>query len=312
MTATIERIETLRKTAATRSRSRRRRRGTMAWLFMLPLITVNAIVIAGPGVASFYYSFTSWSGVGEAKWVGLDNYRRLFRDDAFLDALTHNLLWTAFFLVVPMAMGLFGAFLLTRVRHLRMFFRVAYFVPYIAATVVTASIWENILSPDYGLGAQLSKLGIHVLDDVNFLGDGELALWSVAFVNNWQWWGFLMVVFFAAMQGVSRDLYEAARLDGARPWQEFRHVTLPAIRPTWVFLMLMTVIWSFLVFDYIYILTQGGPAGATEVLGTLLYTSAFGNAEAGYAAAIGVVMALISFVVVMAYLLIRRVRGWDT
>lgn len=279
---------------------------------MLPLILVNGVVVVGPGMASIYYSFTDWSGVGEAKWIGLENYRRLFGDSAFIDALTHNVLWTAFFLVVPMAMALFGAFLLTRVRHLRMVFRVAYFLPYIAATVVTASIWENLLSPEYGFGAQLSNLGLHFLDDVNFLGDSRFALWSVAFVNNWQWWGFLLVVFFAAMQGVSQSLYEASRLDGASAWQEFWHVTLPSIRPTLVFLMLMTVIWSFLIFDYIFILTQGGPAGATEVLGTLLYTSAFGRAEAGYAAAIGVVMALISLVVVTAYLSIRRARRWET
>lgn len=290
----------------------RRRRALMAWLFMLPLLLVNGVVIAGPGLSSFYYSFTSWSGVGEAKWVGLDNYRRLLTDDDFLGALLNNLWWTLFFLTVPMAMGLLGAYLLSRTRRLGILFRIAYFIPYIVATVVSSAIWQNILSPDYGIGAQLSKLGIHWLDDVNFLGDGRLALPSVAFVNNWQWWGFLLVVFLAAMQGVDPHLYEAARLDGASPWNEFWHVTLPAIRPTLVFLMLMTVIWSFLVFDYVYILTRGGPAGATEVLGTLLYTAAFGEHEAGYGAAVGIVMALISFLVVCTYLVIRRVRRWDT
>jgi raffinose/stachyose/melibiose transport system permease protein len=292
--------------------SARRRRAVVAWAFMLPLILVNGVVILGPGLASVYYSFTSWSGVGRAEWVGLANYQRLLTDADFLSALVHNLWWTLFFLIVPMAMGLLGAYLVSRVRRFQIFFRIAYFVPYIVATVVSSAIWQNILSPDFGIGAQLSTLGIHWLDDVNFLGDGRLALPSVAFVNNWQWWGFLLVVFLAAMQGVNPNLYEAARLDGASSWQEFRHVTLPAIRPTLVFLMLMTVIWSFLVFDYVYILTRGGPAGATEVLGTLLYTSAFGAHEAGYAAAIGVVMALISFIVVCSYLLLRRTRRWDT
>ncbi|HEY8458253.1 MAG TPA: sugar ABC transporter permease [Actinopolymorphaceae bacterium] len=290
----------------------RHRRALVAWLFMLPLLLVNGVVIAGPGIASLYYSFTSWTGVGDAEWVGLANYRRLLSDENFLSAFWHNIWWTIFFLTVPMTMGLLGAYLVSRVRRFQMFFRLAYFIPYIIATVVSAAIWQNILSPEYGIGAQLAKFGIHVLDDVNFLGDGRLALPSVAFVNNWQWWGFLLVVFLAAMQGVNPSLYEAARLDGANAWQEFRYITLPAIRPTVVFLALMTIIWSFLVFDYVYILTRGGPAGATEVLGTLLYTAAFGSHEAGYAAAIGVVMAAISFVVVCGYLVLRRTRGWET
>ena len=312
--AVAEDRRTPETTTATRPRVSRakRRRWLVGWAFMLPLIIVNGVVILGPGIASVYYSFTSWSGVGAAHWTGIDNYRRLLTDGDFLGALVHNIWWTIFFLTVPMAMALLGAYLVSRVRRFQIFFRIVYFVPYIVATVVSSSIWQNILSPDYGIGAQLSRLGIHVLDDVNFLGDGRLALPSVAFVNNWQWWGFLLVVFLAAMQGVNPNLYEAARLDGAGPWQEFRHVTLPAIRPTLVFLMLMTVIWSFLVFDYVYILTRGGPAGATEVLGTLLYTAAFGSHEAGYAAAIGVVMAAISLIVVCGYLLLRRTRRWDT
>jgi raffinose/stachyose/melibiose transport system permease protein len=112
------------------------------------------------------------------------------------------------------------------------------------------------------------------------------------------------------MQTVNPAQYEAARLDGASAWQEFWHITLPGIRPTLMFLALMTVIWSFLIFDYIYILTQGGPAGSTDVLGTLLYRDAFSNQEAGYAAAIGVVMALISVIAVSGFLYLRR-RGWD-
>lgn len=290
----------------------RRRRGLKAWLFMLPLIAVNLLVVVGPGVASLWYSFTDWSGVGPARWIGLANYARLLHDPDFADALAHNVSWTVFFLVVPMALALFGAFLLSRVRRFAMLLRVAYFVPYTVATVVSASIWQNLLAPHVGIAGQLAKVGPGFLSDVNFLGDPRTALASVAAVNTWQWWGYLLVVFLAAMQGVNPSLYEAARLDGANAWQQFRQVTLPAIRPTLMFLALMTVIWSFLVFDYVYILTQGGPAGSTDVLGTLLYRTAFGNNEAGYAAAIGVVLAAISLVVVLVYLWLKRRRGWES
>lgn len=277
---------------------------------MAPLLVVNALVIAIPGAESLWYSFTDWSGIGAAKFVGLSNYIRLFGDPEFHTALLHNLLWTAFFLTVPMAMGLFGAFLLSRIRRFQVLFRVLYFIPYVVATVVSGAIWQSLLNPDQGIGAGLAELGIPWLKNVNFLGDPHLALPTVAFVNTWQWWGFLVVIFLSAMQAVNPTLYEAVRLDGANAWQEFWHVTLPGIRPTLMFLALMTIVWSFLIFDYIYILTQGGPAGSTDVLGTLLYRDAFSNQEAGYAAAIGIVMALISMVSVSGFVYLRR-RGWD-
>ncbi|MFJ8602434.1 carbohydrate ABC transporter permease [Streptomyces shenzhenensis] len=282
-----------------------------AWLFMAPLVVVNLLVIAGPGLMSVYYSFTDWDGLDSPALVGFANYTAMFGDADFLRALLHNLLWTAFFLVVPMSLGLLGAFLLTRIKRFQLVFRVLYFVPYVIATVVSATIWRQILSPTSGIGPALGDLGIPWLKDVNFLGDGDIALGTVAFVNNWQWWGFLVVIFLASMQSIEPSLYEAARMDGANTWREFWHITLPAIRPTFMFLSLMTVIWSFLVFDYIYILTQGGPAGSTDVLSTVMYRMAFEQQQAGYASAIGVVLALISAATVGGYLYLRRRLKWE-
>jgi raffinose/stachyose/melibiose transport system permease protein len=283
--------------------SRLRDRRVSGWLFMLPLILINLVVVAVPSLLSVWYSFTDWTGIStRANFIGLQNYATLIADPEFLNGLVHNLLWTVFFLIVPMAMGLFGAYALTRIRRFQLLFRTLYFIPYIVASVVNASIWRSILDPDTGIGNLL---------DINPLGNPDLALWSVAFVNNWAWWGFLLVVFLAAMQGVNPSLYEAAALDGAGPARQFWAVTLPGIRPTFAFLGLMTIIWSFLAFDYVYILTQGGPAGATDLLSTVLYRDAFSNLQGGYASAIGVVMALISAVVVTTYLVIRRVRQWD-
>lgn len=274
----------------------------LGWVFMLPLIIINVVVILIPSLSSLYYSLTDWTGIGEAKFIGLDNFARMFSDAEFVNALWHNVLWTIFFLTVPMAMGLFGAYSLTRIRRFKLLFRVAYLIPYIVASVVSASIWRILLSPDVGFG--------HILG-VNFLGDPSWSLLSVAFIDNWHWWGFLLIVFFASMQGVNPSLIEAAELDGAGSIRQFFSVILPSIRPTFMFLGLMTIIWSFLSFDYVYILTQGGPAGSTDVLSTLLYRNAFGNLDAGYASAIGVVMATISGVVVTGYLILRKTRDWD-
>ncbi len=283
---------------------RLRDRKVSGWLFLLPLVLFNLFVILVPSAYSVWYSFTDWTGISDrANFIGLDNYKRLLHDPEFVQGLIHNILWTLFFLVVPMTMGLFGAYALSRVDRFRLLFRTLYFIPYIVASVVNASIWRSILDPQNGFGDLLH---------INPLGDPDLALWSVEFVNNWAWWGFLVVVFLAAMQGVSPSLYEAAAMDGASATRQFFSVTLPAIRPTFAFLGLMTIIWSFLAFDYVYILTQGGPAGSTDLLSTVAYRNAFSNLQGGYASATGIVMALISGVAVAGYLIVRRAREWET
>ncbi|MFC8796579.1 carbohydrate ABC transporter permease [Promicromonospora sp. NPDC057138] len=284
----------------------RAQRRLLAWVLVAPLLLVNLLVITGPGLASVFYSFTDWDGLSTPAFVGLANYAEMLGSSAVLGALGHNVLWTLFFLVVPMSMALVGAFLLSRLRRGRTFFRVLYFIPYVLATVVSAAVWRQILDPESGIGVV-----VPFLRDVNFLGNPSLALGSVAFVNNWQWWGFLLVIFLAAMQTVEPSLYEAARLDGAGPVREFWHITLPSIRPTFIFLGLMTVIWSFLVFDYIYVLTQGGPAGSTDVLSTVLYREAFQNQRHGYASAVAMLLAAISAVAVLGYLALRRRLRWD-
>ena len=142
------------------------------------------------------------------------------------------------------------------------------------------------------------------------LGQSDTALWAIAFADNWHFWGFLMVLFLTAMQGIDPVLYDAAKVDGASRWEEFWHVTLPGIRPVVLFMMMMVMIWAFLVFDYIFILTGGGPAGATEVLGIDIYKNAFQRFEAGYAAAQGITICLFAGLIVSVFALLRK-RGWE-
>ena len=152
-------------------------------------------------------------------------------------------------------------------------------------------------------------LGIPGLD-IAFLGNSSTALLTIAFVDNWHFWGFLVVLYLAAMHAVDPELYEAARIEGANRWHEFWHVTLPGIRPTLVFTLLMIMIWSFLVFDYIYLLTGGGPAHSSEVLATLTYSTAFYSLRVGYATAIALTMTLFSAIFIGMFVLLRRL-GWE-
>jgi len=279
------------------------------YVFLVPLLFLNVIVIVGPSIASIYYAFTEWSGVGEAKFVGLSNFSRLIGDRIYWIAMFNNVRWTIIFLTVPIAMGLLGAALIAPIKRGQMFYRVIFFIPYVIASVVNAQIWRNILSPTMGIGPWLASKGL-TFADIKFFGDQNIVLYSIAFVDLWHWWGFLVVLYLAAMQSVDRELYEAARIEGAGRWTEFRYITLPGIRPTLVFTLLMTTIWSFLVFDYVYILTQGGPANASEVLATYLYQMAFARFEVGYAAAIGVTISIICTLIVISYIILRR-RGWE-
>jgi raffinose/stachyose/melibiose transport system permease protein len=155
----------------------------------------------------------------------------------------------------------------------------------------------------------MAQQGITSLDFPIF-GRRETALYGIVFVDGWHWWGFLVVIYLAAMAAVDTELYEVARLDGATRFQQFRHVTLPSIRPTLVFTILIIFIGTTLVFDHVYILTGGGPAHASEVMATYLYTQAFLNFDVGYAASIGVMLALWVSVPIMVFYILRR-RGWE-
>ena len=291
--------------APSRGRLRRRRNSRLvAIAFVLPALALNLLVIAGPTVSSVFYSFTDWNGIGAPEFVGLDNWVNLAKDEVFWNAIGHNFIYLAIFLTVPLAMGLLGAFMLSRIRRGAALFRVLFFIPYLLVSVITAQIWRNLLDPEFGLASALHAVGIHWLDDVYFFADKRFALYSVAFVDNWHFWGFLVVLFLAAMQGIDASQYEAARIDGANAWQEFRHVVLPGIRPTLTFALTIIAIGSLLVYDYPYILTNGGPAGSTDVAALLVNRMAFRQREAGYASAAALALSILSaiFLVVFGYL----------
>lgn len=267
--------------------------------FLLPALLINAAIILIPALLTIAMAFANWDGVSAPSFAGLDNFRALADDPTFLPALLNNFKWTAIFLTIPIAMGLVAASLLLMVRRGRTFFQVVYFLPAVIATVVTARVWQGmIFNPDAGIIGYLQAFGFHVSDP---LSRPSSSLYAVASVDLWHWWGFLCVIFFAAFRQVDVSQIEAARLDGARYFQLMRYVLLPAIRPTIVLMMIMTVIWSFLAFDFVYVLTQGGPAYSSELLSTLSYRYAFYNFTMGPAAAVALVIALFGIVATVFY-----------
>jgi len=279
------------------------------WSFILPILALNLVVIVIPTIFSIYIAFTQWSGYGSPVFIGLENFATLFQDKIFFKALGNNLIWTLVFLTVPVFMGLTGAYLMSGIKRGQIFFRLVFFIPYVISSVVNTQVWRFIFSPRNGIGVWLAQHGIPWLNFA-ILGNKDSALYGVAFVDSWHFWGFLVVMYLAAMTAVDTELYEVARLDGASRFQQFWYVTLPSIRPTLVFTFLMIIIWSSLTFDYIYILTGGGPAHASEVMSTHLYNQAFFRFDVGYAASIGIMMTIWVMITVGIFVILRR-RGWE-
>jgi len=276
-------------------------------LYLVPTLAINFAIILIPALLTIALAFCRWDGIGAPSFVGFGNFQALSQDSVFWSALTNNIIWTAIFLVVPIAMGLLAATMLLIVPRGRTFFQVVYFLPVIIATVITARIWQGMIySPVTGLFGLLQKTGLPI---INPLSQPSMALFGVATVDLWHWWGFLCVIFFAALRQVPQEQIEAARIEGATFWQLLRYVLLPGIRPTITLMMIMTVIWSFLVFDFVYILTQGGPAFSSEVLSTMAYRKAFYDLNVGQAAATALVISILGLVATYFYIRVQSSEG---
>ena len=272
-------------------------------LYLVPTLIINFAIILVPALLTIALAFFSWDGITAPVFIGLGNFQALFADRVFWTALTNNLIWTCLFLTVPIAMGLLAATMLLVVKRGRTFFQVVYFIPVVIATAITARIWQGMIySPVTGVFGLITHAGFPL---PNPLASTSTALFGVATVDLWHWWGFLCVIFFAALRQVPQELIESARIEGASFWQMMRYVLLPGIRPTITLMMIMTVIWSFLAFDFVYILTQGGPAFSSEVLSTLAYRHAFYDLAVGQAAAAALVISLFGLVGTFFYIRVQ-------
>lgn len=283
---------------------RKKRINWVPYLFVLPAMLVHVVLVTGPALSTLVMSLYEWNGLGNPVFIGLRNFQDILQDKIVAIAVTNNLKWLAVFITVPIILAFVVAITIVRARRGQMFFRTVYFVPYVISAAVAGKIWSAYFNPYYGINSIFKAWGWTELAKTLWIGDPKIALFSVAFVDNWHWWGFVMVLFLSALQQIDTSLYEAARVDGASWWQELVHVSIPGIMPTIAFLLIMTVMWSFLTFDYVYVMTYGNPANQTEILATWIYKNAFVKYKAGYANALCVVQ---SFICLLFYFLQKYV-----
>lgn len=275
------------------------------WLFLAPALAVFGAAVLLPMVLTVGYSFTEWNGFGPMTFVGLDNYARAIGDEVFRSSFIHVVIYIAATLVLEVAVGL-GLAGLVILRSGGMWFRVAIFTPVMLPAVVVAVLWAFIYNPDFGLvNGALEAVGLEQLQRI-WLGDPDTALLAISVVSGWVFAGFYMMIFYAAFRQIPSEILEAARLDGAGDWALFRRVMVPMVRGVTAVAILLAVTGGFQGFDLFFVLTNGGPYGATEIPTTLLVKTVFRNAEVGYGSAMAV---LLTAIVVGVGILYARLQG---
>jgi raffinose/stachyose/melibiose transport system permease protein len=288
-------------------RRRRTRRTRFLW-FIVPAAVFYVFVVVVPSLQGIGYSFTNWDGLNPNwKFVWFDNYLKFLRDPQAVRSVLNTLALAITSAVVENVVGLLLAVALNGRLKSRHVLRVIFFMPVVIITVVVAFLWQFIYTPDGPLNQALQGLGLDGLVR-NWLGEPSTALGAIAVIVIWQFSGYAMVIYLAGLQGVPEELLEAASLDGAGRWRRFWSVSWPLLAPAITVNVILSLTRGFMIFDQIWVTTQGGPAQSTDSLSTLVYRNAFTYGEYGYSAAIAVVLTL--FVAILGIVQYRFVlRG---
>ncbi len=281
-----------------RGRGPASRRQLTAWLFLTPSLIVLAVFTLYPMAQAVYLSLTNYNLIKAAQFIGLGNYVELAGDPAFWNAFWNTVLYALVVAPVTVVLALVFAVMLNRAFFGRTFVRTAIFLPFIVSLGIVAIAWSFLLDPNIGLLSYwLSRIGI--VTEQGWLTDPRFAMPAVMMVGVWKFVGFYMVIYLAGLQSIPADLYEAATLDGAGPWQRFRNVTLPLLSNQTLLVSVLALIATLQAFDQIYVMTHGGPYFKTETLVMLIYRQGFQELRFGYASAISFVLLIFVFALSM-------------
>lgn len=298
-----------RRTSASRSGRTRGWKNT-GWVlfFLLPSAVPLVAFTLVPMVTSAWISLHKWNLISAMQFVGLDNYTKLLGDPGTRRVFGHTLLYIAGYLPLVYVGGLALAMALNQAFRGRSFFRAAYFLPVVTSWVVVALVWQWLLNPKNGLVNHV--LGVFHLPQPGWWTDPSWAMPSVILASAWKDLGFVMVILLAGLQSIPADIQEAARIDGANAWQRFRRITLPLLSPSTFFVLVISLINGFQVFDQVYVMTGGGPAGSSQVVVGQIYDLTFRYGRAGEASALSWLL----FILILAITAIqlRGQKKWVT
>lgn len=280
-------------------------------IFIAPALALFVAVLIVPMFQMVYYSLCDYAALTPPKFIGFENYKKLFfKDVTFRVALKNSVFFMIFSAVTQQIVGLLLAVMLTNIPKGRNLFKNIYYLPCVLSSAALGLLWAFMFNPKIGINNLLAKLGIEgplwLMDSSGFI---VLPMWVIAFVSLWQYVGQNMMLYMAQITGISRDIYEAASIDGASKAKAFRYITLPLIKPMVVTSLSLNCIGSLKFFDLVYNMTQGGPNHRTEVLATQLYAEGFNYFKYGYASAISVVLLVLCLAVT---LLVKKVIKVET
>jgi raffinose/stachyose/melibiose transport system permease protein len=268
--------------------------------FLLPALLLYGAFVLYPIVQSMRYSMFDWNGLEPLdQFVGFDNFRRAFNDEAFRGALRHNVIIIVLSLALQIPFALALAVLLNQKLRGRGLLRTLFFAPYVLSEVVTGVVWRQILRPAGLLDTTLDGVGLSGWIQ-EWLADPSVVLYSLFFVISWKYFGFHMILLLAGLQQIPKELGEAAQLDGASNWQRFRYVTLPLLGPTLRVSIFLSIIGALQLFDLVWVTTRGGPINSSSTMATYLYDQ-FRKGLFGYASAVSIVIFTLSLAIALLY-----------
>ena len=270
------------------------------WVFILPALVGTLIFIIIPVICSFGLSFAKWDLLNPIQFVGLANYREIFSEALFYKILLNTVVFAIATSVLGVIIPLVLACILNSKVRGSEFYKTAYFLPFITPMIVIGVVWEWIFDPNIGLLNHV--LHLHI----NWLYDTHFAMPALIIVSVWKLIGYNMVIFLSSLAGISQSMFEAAKIDGANELQTFKNVTVPLLSPTIFFVVIITAISSFQVFDLIYLMTQGGPLNSTNVLVYAIYQNAFEYFNVGKASAIAYVLFVIILILTLVQWNLRK------
>lgn len=292
------------------SRRTQWRRSLGPYLWVAPALILYIAFKLTPLIGGIVLSLLRWDGIAEPQFVGLQNFQRMLDDEVLLPAFAHNLQYALGTVVGKTVLALFLAVILNQSLRGRSIYRTALFMPVVMSFVVVGILWAWLFNDQFGLiNSLLRAVGVGRTPD--WLGSTVTAMWSLIIVDIWKWYGFHMVIFLAGLQTIPSELYDAALVDGASRWRQFWNITLPLLRPVVIVNVTLSLMGALNVFDIPYIMTEGGPANATTVIGLHIYIQSFKFYRLGYGAALS--YALLVVVSIIALVQIRLMsRGNDS
>ena len=279
----------------------------MAYAFISPAMLLFLIFTLLPAVFALFLSFTNYDILSPIKWVGLANYERLLTDELFRRGVLNVAYYAMLYVPLMIALSLSLGLALNRKRPGMTLFRTLFYLPAVTSSIAAATVWTWMFQKDYGVVNQ--ALDVFGIRGPNWLASSDSAMYAIVIVTLWQGLGSNIIIYLAGLSGLPAFLYEAAALDGANPWQQFRYITIPALRTTTFFVVFMSLIGAFQLFDQAYVMTQGGPGYATTTAVYQIYSNGFTQLRMGYASAQAFVLAVAILCVSLISMRLNRDTG---